>query len=155
MLELKLRSKAIDNLEIYCEVVNPNNLKSLQNLGVVSIIVSNKIISLFMIQLLTHPNSRKFYRDVIVSNEIDSGVGTLDFDIVKAKEVLEFEDTLTFKTYAEFVQSFYHASNKTKMVIGMNKHVDNDDKLLFFCDGMDKEVNLVIEKEDQLIVINY
>ena len=155
MLELKLRSKAIDNLEIYCEVVNPNNLKSLQNLGVVSIIVSNKIISLFMIQLLTHPNSRKFYRDVIVSNEIDSGVGTLDFDIVKAKEVLEFEYTLTFKTYAEFVQSFYHASNKTKMVIGMNKHVDNDDKLLFFCDGMDKEVNLVIEKEDQLIVINY
>ena len=154
-MELKLRSKAIDNLEIYCEVVNPNNLKSLQNLGVVSIIVSNKIISLFMIQLLTHPNSRKFYRDVIVSNEIDSGVGTLDFDIVKAKEVLEFEDTLTFKTYAEFVQSFYQASNKTKMVIGMNKHVDNDDKLLFFCDGMDKEVNLVIEKEDQLIVINY
>lgn len=156
LLELKLRTKLIDGIEIYSEVVNPNNLKSLQNLGVVSIIVSNKIISLFMIQLLTHPHSRKFYRDVIMSNEVDiSGCSSIDFDIVKASEVLDFDGSLTFETKSEFVQSFYEASNHKYMVIGIRKSSDPIDKITFLCDNMDKPMNLEINSDDELIIVTY
>ena len=153
LMDLKLHSKALDNAEIFCEVVNPNNLRSLLNLGVASIIVSNKIISLFMIQLLTHKSSRRFYRDIIVMNDDENDI--IDFEIIKAKEVLEMGDSLSFKSYSEFVQSFYKASNHKFMVIGRKAHDKEDKDLEFFCDKMDNQIDLLIDKDDQLIVVKY
>lgn len=154
LMDLKLKTNALDNCEIYCEVVNPNNLRSLKNLGVASIIVSNKIISLFMIQLLTHKSSRKFYRDILVMNSQEEE-DLLDFDIINANQLIDMEEEVVFDTYAQFVQSFYEASNKKYMVIGRKKVNDPIDKLEFFCTDMDKHINLTINKDDQLILIKY
>lgn len=154
LIDLKLHSKCLEDIEIFCEVVNPNNLRSLQNLGVASIIVSNKIISLFMIQLLTHKSSRKFYRDIIVANGQEEK-DTIDFDIVYAYELLKMDEELKFATYAELVQSFYEASNHKYMIIGRKKVGDSDDQLEFFCTDMDSEIDLTVNRNDQLIVIRY
>ena len=156
LMNLKLNNAPLDDVEIYCEVVNPNNLRSLKNLGVASIIVSNKIISLFMIQLLTHKSSRRFYRDIIVAEGIDEE-DSIDFDILKAGDLIDMKDndTLSFKTYSQFVQSFYKASNHKYMVIGRKEASKDASELEFFCDKMDKEIDLNISKDDELIVVRY
>lgn len=152
-MELKMGDLDKD-VSIYAEILNPSNLHALQNIGVVSVIVSNKIISLFMVQLLTHPNSKKFYRDLI---SINDGVSedSLDVEIVKASEVLIFDEpTIHFSSQSELVQSFYIASNKTRMCIAL-KHANSDEKVRFLCDGMDKPEDIVLHPDDELVLITY
>ncbi len=146
-------SGCIKDTEILAEITNPTNLTALQNFGVMSVIVSNRIISLFMVQLLTHPQSRKFYRDIIATNSNNNEKDIIDLDIVRANEILEFEsDELKFSCKSEFVQSFYFATDKKMMVIGINK-VNGD--MQFLCDKMDEQEDVVINKEDELLLIKY
>ena len=150
-LDLKLTGTIDDSTEVYAEIVNPINMKSLQNLGVVSVIVSNRIVSLFMLQLLTHANSKKFYRDLI---SINDGIGNdgIDVDIMRADELLMFDsEYISFSCQSELVQSFYIASGKTKMCMGI-KH---GDELRFLCDRMDKPEDLRVYPEDELVLAIY
>ena len=146
-------SGCIEEAEILAEITNPTNLTALQNFGVMSVIVSNRIISLFMVQLLTHPQSRKFYRDIIATNNDLNEKDVLDLDIIKAGDLLIFdENVLKFSCKSEFVQSFYFATDKKMMVIGINKA--NGD-MQFLCDKMDVEEDVVLNKDDELLVIKY
>lgn len=152
-LSFKLNGCLGEDTEIFAEIANPTNLNSLQNFGVMSVIVSNRIISLFMVQLLTHPGSKKFYRDLISTNSED-GKDAVDLDIVKAGDALLFEEEkMTFSCKSELVQSFYLASEKTAMCIGIKRKTDKD--ILFLCDRMDKEEPLVLTEEDELILVKY
>ena len=152
-LTFKLSGCLDDTTEILAEITNPANLSCLKNFGVMSVIVSNRILSLFMVQLLTHPGSRKFYRDLISTND-DSGDGAVDLDIVKVSEVLALEQpTVEFSCKAELVQSFYLASGKTRLCIGVKKK-DNPE-ITFLCNEMDKEESIVLSADDELILINY
>lgn len=150
-LDLKLNGNLDASTEIYAEIINPINTRSLQNLGVISVIVSNRIVSLFMLQLLTHSNSKKFYRDLIsLNNGINNDA--IDIDIFMAYELLEFDsDYIGFSCQSELVQSFYLASGKTKMCIAIKR----DGNLRFLCDGMDKPEDLRVYPNDELVVATY
>lgn len=153
-LDLKLSAQLDDDTCVYAEVMNPTNTGALQNLGVVSVVVSNKIISLFMVQLLTHPASKKFYRDLISTND---GVGNdaIDLAVVKVKEVLELNDGeyIDFGCRSELVQSFYIASGKTKMCLGVKKV--GGDSVQFLCEGMDEDELIRLYPDDELILAVY
>ena len=152
-LDLKMDNELGENVQIYAEILNPNNIIALQNLGVASVIVSSQIISLFMVQLLTHSDSKRFYRDLI---SINGGIGddNFDIDIVKAKEILEFDESeIIFSCQSELVQSFYLATNKTRMCIGFKKQ--NNDNVHFLCDKMDVMEEIILNPEDELVLIVY
>jgi hypothetical protein len=155
-LTFKLSGCLDENTEILAEITNPANLSCLQNFGVMSVIVSNRILSLFMVQLLTHPGSKKFYRDLISTNEEDSN-DAVDLDVVKVSEVLDFEQlgqpTLSFSCKAELVQAFYFASGKTRLCIGVKRK--DDPEIRFLCSDMDAQESLVLSADDELVVINY
>lgn len=151
-MALKIEGCLLQDIEVLAEIVNPLNYNSLKNIGVMSVILSNKIISLFMLQLLTHPGSKRFYRDVISTNGDENG-GVIDFDIVKVGEVLEFKDKLTFNCQSELVQSFYYASNKTKMLIGV-RYADKKE-IRYLADLMDVPEEIVLTAEDELVVVCY
>ncbi len=154
LLGIKSDGRISPDIEIFAEIVNPNNLSSLKGLGIATIIVSNKIISLFMVQLLTHPGSKKFYGDVLVSN-VDAD-GAIDFNIIKAKELLDFTDgDYKFTCYSELVQSFYHASNKTRMIVGYRKAGLPNESIEFLCDKMDVKREIVISPNDDLVTVLY
>lgn len=142
-----------EDVSIYAEILNPSNMQAIQNIGVASVIVSNKIISLFMVQLLTHPKSKRFYRDLISINDAE-GTDALDVDVVRANEVLVFDKEVSFSCQSELVQSFYHASGKTKMCIGI-KHPGGSERIRFLCDNMDRQEHLVVKPDDELILISY
>lgn len=152
-LDLKLQGNLDESTSVYAEILNPTNMNSLQTLGVVSVVVSNKIISLFMVQLMTHPASKKFYRDLISTND---GVGNdaIDISITKVREVLKFEgEYLEFGCQSELVQSFYMASGKTRMCLAYKKK--NSGTIRFLCDGMDKEEVIRLYPEDELVLALY
>ncbi len=153
LLELK-QSKIISNeVEICVEIVNVDNLSPIRNLKTSAVILSNKIISLYMLQLLTHVGSRKFFKDVLISN---SDEGEVDFEINSADELLEFDsDALEFSCYSEIVQSFYAASNKSRMLVGYFERGDKGDNIVFFCDKMDEPNKIVLKPSDKLITITY
>ena len=152
-LTFKLSGCLDDTTEILAEITNPANLSCLKNFGVMSVIVSNRILSLFMVQLLTHPGSRKFYRDLISTNE-SGGDGAIDLDMVKVSEVLALEEpTVEFSCKAELVQAFYRASDKTRLCIGVKRAGETE--ITFLCSDMDKEEQLVLTSDDELVLINY
>ena len=151
-LKLKLNNCMDSQTEIIAEIINPLNLNSLKNFGVVSVIISNRILSLFMVQLLTHPGSKKFYRDIISTN--DDSLDAVDLDVVSVQDVLEFNTpTLTFNSKSELVQSFYMASNKTSTCIGIKYF--GQTQVCFLCDKMDEQQTITLSKQDKLIVVNY
>lgn len=152
-LALKVNNCLTNDTEILAEITNPLNLNSLQNFGIMSVIVSNRIISLFMVQLLTHPGSKKFYRDLISTNENNDNDG-IDLEIVKVSDVLEFEEeTISFSCKSELVQSFYFASDKKHMCIGIKLRKDKE--ILFLCDKMDEQEEIILSKDDELIITSY
>ena len=151
-LSLKAEKYINDDVEIFAEIVNPGNLNSLKNLGIISVIVSNKIISLAMIQLLTHPGSKRFYRDMISTNSDDEDEG-IDFELIKAGQLFEIEDKLVFNSKAEMVQVMYQSTNKTMMCIGV---IFKDcEEIMFLCDKMDAEEEIIITKDDELVIVEY
>ena len=155
LLSLKISEKLSPDVPIFAEIVNPRNLASMQNLGVVSVIVSNKIISLFMVQLLTHPGSRRFYRDIVVTNGAEEG-GSVDFDIIRAGDLLDFTDgEITFSCKAEAVHSLYHASGKTRLCVGVNPSGAAHDAIDYFCGDTDSPHPITLHPDDKLILITY
>jgi hypothetical protein len=149
-LDLKLSQRLDADTQVYAEVMNPTNTGALQNLGVISVVVSNKIISLFMVQLLTHPASKKFYRDIISTND-DIGNDAIDLAVVKAKEVLEFDgEYIDFTCRSELVQSFFIASGKKKMCLGVKK--TDSDRMQFLCNKMDVEELIRLYPDDELLL---
>lgn len=152
-LSFKIHNCLDAKTEVLAEIANPLNLNSLKNFGVMSVIVSNRIISLFMLQLLTHPGSKKFYRDLISTNGSGSN-DAIDLDIVRASDVLAFEgNALTFSCKSELVQSFYFATNKTRMCIAVK--YQGKEEIDFLCDKMDVLEEIVLEKNDELILAVY
>ena len=152
MLSLSVDYDVLKNVELYVEVKNPNNFVTVKNMGVAKTIISNKLISLFMIQLLTHPESRKFYKDILVPNDNleDSGI---DFEIIKASNILKMEDKLVFNSKAELVQSFYNTTKGESMIIAYKN--PGDEKLNYLASNMDKQEEIVLTKETKIVVTRY
>ena len=150
-LNLKLGGCIDETVEVLAEIVNPANYAALKNIGVMSVILSNKIISLFMVQLLTHPGSKVFYRDIISTNEANDQI---DLEILKADELLKFDkEQLSFSSKSEFVQSFYFSSNQTKMCIGIK--FEGKKEIEYLCDKMDENYSFNLSPNDQLVLVSY
>lgn len=153
LLEMKTNKTICSEVEINVEIVNIDNMIPVKNLGIASVILSNRIISLYMLQLLTHRGSRKFFKDILLSN---SDIGDIDFEVIKADEILIFDKRdIHFSSYSQAVQSFYKASNKSKMLVGYVDKQTSNNNIEFFCDSMDKERDIIIKPDDELIVIAY
>lgn len=151
LLNLKILNCLDKNVEISIEISNPNNIQSLKNLGVTKVIITNKIISLYMLQLLTHSNSIKFYRDIITTDTTDNE-GNIDVEIYDAEELLDVSNQLVFNSKAELTQSFYYASNK-KMILFGYRNKKTDEEIKYLCNDIDQEEEIIIDKDTELVII--
>ncbi len=152
LLSLRVDYNLDKDVEVYAEITNPSNYSAVKNMGVAKTIVSNKLISLYMVQLLTHPNSGKFYRDILIPNSLEEDAG-IDFEIVDAYQYLDIDEELTFSSKAELVQSFYFSTNKKNMIIAYKNKTD--EKMIYLCSNMDKQETITIKKDTIIIVVRY
>lgn len=154
LLSLKLDYSLKDNVQIYVEINNPDNYTSVKNMGVAKTIVSSKMISLFMIQLMTHPHSKKFYLDILTPNAKESGKGgEIAFDICNASKYLDVKAPIVFNSKAEALQVFYYSTDKKYLMIGYKNL--NDEKINYLCGECDKEEEIIIDKDTDIVVVVY
>jgi len=150
---LSLKSAGIidgNEIEILTEIINPSNQQSVANFGVDGVVISNKMISLYLIQLLTHSDSKRFYRDII-STDSEENDGNIDLDINLAKELLDISSSLTFSSKSELVNAFYYSSQKKRMIIAYKK----DNIVVFLADKLDVEEEIIIEPNTVIYTIVY
>lgn len=151
LLSLKLSHSLDKEVEISIEISNPNNIQSLHNLGITKVIITNKIISLYMIQLLTHENAVKFYQDVITPDTDDNG-GSVDVEIYDSGELLDVSEPLEFSSKAELIQSFFYSSEKTMMLFAI-RNKKSDEEAYYLCNNIDKPERIVIDKDTELFIM--
>jgi hypothetical protein len=139
--------------KVIAEILDPDNQPSVKKFNIHSIIVSTRIVSFFATKLLTDVTAEHFYEEIF-TNAIAAEDDEFDIWVKEAKYLFDFDgfdSGLTFKTNAEFVNAAYYGSNKKLMPLGVMRERKNT----YFCKNMDEVVNLVINKDDKIIYIEY
>jgi hypothetical protein len=117
--------------------------------GVSDTIISNKIISLLLAQLLDNHETRMLYESLFI---FDVGqTGGIDIHIDKVKNMLDINQDLTFKSNAELVNAFYYSTKKKYMLI---VYRDGGD-IIYLNKDMDAEKKLTLNADTELICIKY
>lgn len=151
LLKLKEYADEFMDIKIYSEVLDPINYDSVNNFDIDGVVISNRLVSLLLVQLITHDNGANFYEDFI-SVDSEENQGAFDIEIVPAHDILTFDQNLEFTSKAELVYSFYESTNHQMMLLGISNEINN---IYFLCDNMDKKENITINQDTQLVVVKY
>ena len=117
LLNLKASHKLSSDVEISAELLDQSNRSSLASLNVTNVIISNQMVALYLVQLMTHPRNTKFYEGLL-SSKTDYKASSLDIDVRYAEEVFNLENPLEFTSRGEFIQAVYKSSNHEYLPIG-------------------------------------
>lgn len=150
LLNLKAHRELAKDIEIYTEILDPKNQLSTSNFDVTDVVISNKFISLLLIQLLTHPDGKAFYEDLVTSNTGDN-LGTFDLDIREAKDAIKITEPLVYHSKAELVNDFFYSSKGSKSLVGIIK--PNSKSIMYLCNNIDVKEDIIIEKNTELVYI--
>lgn len=138
-----------EKANVIAEILDTRNIDCMKDFKVSNTIISNRLISLLINQLLTNEDSNEFY-EAILSIDKD---GARDIDIVinRASSMLDMNQDLTFSTRSELISSFYYSMSKKYMLLGIRRDGENT----YFNTNMDKKEEITIKEDDQLIMIAY
>ena len=138
--------------KIIAELLEPDNLRAVEEFNVRNIIISTRIISFLATKLLTDPEAEKFYEDVFTHSNVTDEI-KFDIWIDSAKCLFDFEDSkeLHFTSYTEFVNASYYGTDKKIMPLGK---VEEDGSVTYFCYDMDNTA-LVLGEDTQVLYVEY
>jgi len=139
-----------ENLSFITELLDSRNRNSVIDFNINNAIISNKIISLLLTQLSLNQDSKRFFDNLFIA-DTENGGEVFDININKASDVIDIEDNITFNSKAEFIHSFYYSFNKDAMPIALI----HNNKIDYLCKNQDKKENIIINKEDKIVYINY
>ncbi|MBQ9415902.1 MAG: hypothetical protein IJU20_03555 [Clostridia bacterium] len=117
LLNLKASHRLPANVEISAELLDQSNRSSLAALNVTSVIISNRMVALYLVQLMTHPDHTSFYQGML-SSKTDYSKPDLDVDIRYAEELFDLSSPLTFTCRGEFISAVYKSSGHEYIPIG-------------------------------------
>ena len=124
VLKLKASNKLPLDVEISAELLDQSNKSSLASLNVTNVIISNQMLALYLVQLMTHPDNTKFYESML-SKKTNYQDNDVDISLIYAEEILDLEKPLEFKSRAEFISSIYESSNHQYIPIGFVGEKEN------------------------------
>lgn len=146
LIKLKTSDKFDKNTELYAEIFDPSSRFSLESLNISGLIISNEMVALYIAQVLTHPTSHKFYEDLLIKN-YESEEIALDFDVRKAKELIDVKEDLVFNSKLEFINALYESSEHEYLPIGF---VGNKSKKGIL-DGVTSIIESAVNVTDKMI----
>ena len=146
LIKIKTNEKFNKETEIYAEIFDPASRFSLESLNVNGMIISNEMVALYIAQVLTHPTSHKFYEDLLIKN-LESDEISLDFDVRKAKELIDIKEDLVFNSRLEFINALYESSEHEYMPIGF---VGEEQKKSLL-DGVTSIIETAVNATDKMI----
>jgi hypothetical protein len=117
LLNLKASYKLPDDIEISAELLDQSNRSSLASLNVTNVLISNQMVALYLVQLMTHPKNTSLYEGLL-SSKTDYNSEELDIDVRYAEEILDLKEPLEFNSRGEFISALYKSSNHEYLPIG-------------------------------------
>lgn len=150
LIELSKFFPKRDNITYITELLDSRNLSSIQDFNIRNTIISNKMMSLLITQLVLNGNSKKFFEKLLTT---DSEVNNDDFDInvSKVDNLVKIDKELVFETKAELLQTFYNTFEGKNILIGILK----DNKFIYLNNDQDKKERIILNPNDSFIYFNY
>lgn len=150
LIELSKAFPKKENLTYITELLDSRNLSSVRDFNIKNTIISNKMMSLLITQLVMNEDSKKFYDKILATDSLDSNK---DFDIVitKVSNMIEIEDELSFNDKATLLSTFYNTFDGNNILIGIYK---NDD-LILLDDNQDLKEKIILTKDDSFVYFKY
>ena len=150
LIELSKAFPKKENLTYITELLDSRNLSSVRDFNIKNTIISNKMMSLLITQLVMNEDSKKFYDKILTTDSLDSNK---DFDIVitKASNMIEIVDELSFNDKATLLSTFYNTFDGNNILIGIYK---NDD-LILLDDNQDLKEKIILTKDDSFVYFKY
>ncbi len=150
LIELSKAFPKKENLTYITELLDSRNLSSVRDFNIKNTIISNKMMSLLITQLVMNEDSKKFYDKILTTDSLDSNK---DFDIVitKVSNMIEIEDELSFNDKATLLSTFYNTFGGNNILIGIYK---NDD-LILLDDNQDLKEKIILTKDDSFVYFKY
>jgi len=151
LINLVERCGFAPDFKIIAEIFDPKKQRTVEQFGVHNVIISNRIVSFFALQMLVSQSTGDFFEELFSPVAHD---GNFDLWVDEAKYLFDFEeqDKYVFDSYAEFVLASYHGANGKIMPLGLKRDGEN---IYFSCEGLDKVRDVVITADDKVIYVLY
>ena len=137
------------NISFITELLDSRNLNSVKDFKIKNSIISNRMMSLLIVQLALNADSRRFF-DGLLTTDTEEGGNEFDIQIDNANEMLDMSQDLHFDKKSDLIQSFYYSYDKKYMLMGILR----DGKINFIANNQDTEGIDILDK-DRLIFIKY
>ena len=149
LIELSKAFPKRENLTYITELLDSRNLSSVRDFNIKNTIISNKMMSLLITQLVINEESKKFFDKILTVDSLDSNN---DFDIVvdKVNNLIEINDDIKFNSRSELIHTFYNTFDGKNILIAVYKN----DELIFLDDNQDNN-SIVLSKDDSFVYFKY
>ena len=137
------------NISFITELLDSRNLNSVKDFKIKNSIISNRMMSLLLVQLALNADSKMFF-DGLLTTDTEAGGDYFDIQMDNACEMIDMNQDLHFETKADLIQSFYYSYDKKYMLIGIYR----DEKVIFLSNDLDTE-SIDLLDTDRLIFIKY
>ena len=150
LIELTKAFPKREGISFITELLDSRNLSSVHDFDIQNTIISNRMMSLLMCQLVMNKDSRNFFDDLL-SVDLKNNKESFDIEIVKCNKLIVMSKVLDFKNKAELIQSFYNCFRGKKILIG---YIHNS-VIHFLDEEQDLNERVNIEEEDSFIYMKY
>lgn len=144
LLNLKTSKRLSSDVEISAELLDQSNRSSLRALNVTNVIISNQMVALYLVQLMTHPNNTKFFNGLL-SSKTNYKKEELDIDIRYSEELFDLTNDIEFSSRQEFISSVYKSSNYEFIPIGFVGEKENKNALSTVTNLVGKTLNSMVD----------
>ena len=150
LIELSKAFPKRENITFITELLDSRNLSSVKDFNIKNTIVSNKMMSLLITQLVMNDDSKKFFDKMLTTDSPDNS-NDFDINITKVSNMIEIDNDIVFENKAELLQTFYNTFEGKNILFAIYKK----DELIFLDDNQDLKESLVISKDDSFVYFNY
>ena len=150
LIELSKAFSSKEDITYITELLDSRNLSSVKDFNIQNTIISNKMMSILITQLVLNKSSKKFFEKALT---VSSMKKANDFDIVisDVKQSIVIKEDMKFESRADLLRTYYNTFEGKRILIGL---VQNDELVLMSQD-QDKIEELVLHENDAFIYFKY
>lgn len=152
LIELSKAFHNKENITFITELLDSRNLSSVHDFNIKNTIISNRMMSLLLTQIVMNKDSKAFFNHLL--SIADAAPSKDDFDLLigKASDLLEMGSELHFQSKAELLRSFYEAFKGKCILIGL---IQSNGSTRFLNQEQDKEEEIIVTKDESFIYFRY
>ena len=150
LIELSKAFPKRENITYITELLDSRNLSSVKDFNIKNTIISNKMMSLLITQIVMNADSKKFFERLLATANTDK-IDDFDLLINQASDKIDINENMIFSSRAELLRTYYNTFNGTEFLIGLIQ----DGKMILLNENQDKEEEIILKSSDSFIYIKY